>query len=241
MKNLIRLGAEIPVPGHATSKDWVGTTPGTTRYPGRNHPRLGQWLVETFCPYRGVCADPMIGAGGLWLNADVKGQVQFIYGCDVNPDAVWRAKRNVPCPSSISVASAETWRPPHDADLVMFSPPYPQAHSAGKTAHQIEMRERQGLHAMQEFAHPFPDLLKVYKQVREYCVGRMLVIVRNRIVNGEENDWIYQQAELVREAGWDFIQMWWRHLERPTGYQQWKLARDPNTPWIRHEWVIEAA
>lgn len=230
-------GGEIPVPGHATSKDWSGTTPGTTRYPGRNHPRLGEWLVANFCPPGGSCADPMIGTGGLWLNLD---QTHELHGCDVSEQAIRLAAGNVH-PATLEVANAETWTPAcKHVNFVAFSPMYPQAHSAGRSAHQIEMRERQGLHAMQEFKHPFPDLMKVYQQVRTYCTGVMCVIVRNRIVRGEETNWVYEQASLMFRAGWVHQQLWWRNLERPTGYQQWKLARDPRTPWIQKEYVIAA-
>lgn len=229
-------GREIPVKGPAHPTDWAETAPGTTRYPGRNHPELGWWLVHEFCPPGGACADPMIGAGGLWL--DVPSTLPLC-GCDVNAEAVRLARINA-APALLEVANAETWEPPGAVDFVMFSPPYPQSHTSGATAHQREIREKKNLHAMQEFKSSPPDLLKVYRQVLTYCRGKMCVIVRNSIRRGKETDWVQKQAELIEEAGWLDIQMWWRDLARPSGYQQWKVARDPNTPWIKEEWVIVA-
>lgn len=227
---------EIPVPGPATAKDWKHAEVGTTRYPGKNHPGLGAWLHKTFCPPNGKCADPMIGAGGLWLEVPLPNE---LYGCDVNEEALMLADQNA-WPCRADEGNAETWRPPCEVDFVMFSPPYPQSHTSGATEHQKQIRESKNLHAMQGFKCEPPDMLKVYKQVRSYCAGPMCVIVRNRIVKGVENDWVGLQTELVRSAGWELVDLLWRDLVRPTGFQQWKLSRDPNTPWIKREWVIVA-
>jgi hypothetical protein len=83
-------------------------------------------------------------------------------------------------------------------------------------------------------------MLAVYRQIRTYCYGLMCVVLRNRILKGKEVDEVGVHVEWMREAGWRIVETLRRDLLRPTGYQQWKVARDPSTPWIRWEYVVVA-
>lgn len=222
----IKLLEEIPHPGLATAKDMAGAE----KWPGRNHPRAGLWLWDHYGRPERV-ADPMFGAGALWLHVDVP----------VEDAEIERGGKD-----------ARTWRPPQPVDFVMFSPPFRQSHSSGQTEHQREIRERKGLHAMQEFgASPgnigrmkggyYQAMLDVYRQVRSYTAstGLMVVILRNYIRRGDERDEVGDHVKLMTLAGWYVLGAHPRVL-RPTGYTQWKLARDPSTPWIKNEWAVVA-
>ncbi|MFA6093992.1 MAG: hypothetical protein WC986_13720 [Elusimicrobiota bacterium] len=234
---------EIPVPGLATAVDWGGCAPGTTDYPGRNHPGMGAWLWEKYRPAVGTtAADPMIGVGGLWLQTDA-----FVLGCDVCSDAVKLAEQNLEQYGFLDVAPAETWRPdppssPYRIPLAMFSPIYQQSHSSGASEHQQEIRREKRAAAVQQFEARFPDMRKVYANVGSWIApgGVMIVILRNRIENGRERDEIADHVRMMRETGWVVAGAHPRDLERPTLFQQWKVARDPETPWIRWEWAIVA-
>ncbi len=237
----VSLLEEIPIQGPATAKDWKGCAPGTTRYPGRNHPRVGAWLANR---YRLLCclqADPMIGAGGLWLRTYSLPPL----GCDASTQAVELAHQNLNfkvLPDKwVTVARAETWTPDsRRVGLVMLSPPFAQNHSSEATAHQKEIRERKNLHAVQEFSSEMPDMIRGYTQFRSYCKGKMVVILRNRISKVQEVDEIGPQIDLMRMARWNVLGVHPRDLLRPTGYQQWKVAKDSSTPWIRWEWAVVA-
>ena len=235
----IPLLEEIPHPGLATAKDLAALDPSLRRWPGRNHPRAGQWLRARYSSWNSTCADPMYGAGCLWIGDPPR----RVIGADIE------------IASPRSQGNARTWAPPCGSlvDLVLFSPPFLQNHSAGATEHQQEIREAKGLHTMQEFGVTVgnlgrlkaPDfwlgMADVYRQVLTYtkAAGRMVVILRNYIRRGQEVDEIGDHLALMREASWEIEGAHPRAL-RPTGYQQWKVARDPSTPWIRTEWAIVA-
>lgn len=234
----VSLLEEIPHPGLATSKDWAGHQAEARRWPGRNHPRAGQWLRERYSRPDDYCADPMAGVGGLWIGVP-KRRVEY---CEIEKS-----------PATIRQHDARTWRPFLDADLVMFSPPFLQNHSAGAGEHQQEIRNRKGLHSMQEFgasegnlgrmkpAEFWPAMLDVYRQVRTYTTnsGVMVVILRNMIRQGHEVQHVGEHVRMMRAAGWNPYGAHPRTL-RPTGYTQFKVARDPSTPWIKTEWAIVA-
>jgi hypothetical protein len=237
---------EIPVRGPATARDWKGMT--GVKLPGRNHPKLGEWIWTNYdteekkCECLGV--DPFIGAGGLWLETN-----HTVTGCDINPDAVRAARMNLAEDSSLTTtasvddivrANAETWVPTRTCHFAMFSPPFAQNHSAGATEHQQRIIQEKHLHTMQAFSSPMPNMLRVYSQVRGYCKGFMCVILRNRIWKGEEVDEVGTQVRLMQLVGWTIVGVHPRDLVRPTGYQAWKLAKDPAMPWIRWEWVVVA-
>jgi hypothetical protein len=247
----------VPVPGLANAATWQGTVLGTTRAPGKNHPLVGAWLVERYCPPAGICADPMFGPGGLWVRAPEK-QLRAVYGCEIEEPLCQLARKNLECcqfrTTSVSCSDACHWEPPSLADLVLFSPPFLQNHSAGKTAHQQGIRERKSLHTMQEFGcHPgnlgrksatefWDAMTSVYTRVASYVrsSGHMVVVLRNRIRHGREMDEVGRHIHLMRDAGFVILGVHARDLQRPTGYQAWKFARDPNMAWIRYEWVVVA-
>lgn len=229
---------EIPFPGLATARDGENVVEELRKWPGRNHPRAGRWLWERYAGIEIESADPMYGAGALWA-AMLCAPLQF--------NEVERAV--VPC---CDHADARSWSPPRSpVDFTMFSPPFLQNHSAGKTAYQVALRDRKGLHAMQQFgaapgnlgsmkeAEFWPAMAAVYRQVRTYTSGTMVVILRNRIKKGVEVDVVGRHVAEIRWAGWRVEGAHPRAL-RPTGYQQFKVARDPNTPWIRTEWAVVA-
>ena len=82
----------------------------------------------------------------------------------------------------------------------------------------------------------------VYESVSEYVNpdGHVVVILRNRIRQGLEVDEVGRHISLIQERGLNPVGVHFRDLVRPTGYQAWKLARDPNLPWIRYEWAVVA-
>jgi hypothetical protein len=104
------------------------------------------------------------------------------------------------------------------------------------------MLERRGLHSMQAFSMRPPDMLLVYSHIKAYLEpsGTMVVILRNRIQKGEEVDAVGNQIALMRFAGFELVGAHGRDLVRPTGYQQWKVAKDPTVPWVRWEWAVVA-
>lgn len=239
----------IPAPGHATSADWKGTVTGTTRISGRNDPRVGRFLIERYVGVDGVVVDPMIGAAGLFAHA--KDLMLEIHGTDCEKDRVRLAHDNLGAQGHVEVADARTWRPWGPVGLVVLSPPFQQNHSGGKTNHQQEMIEKKRLHQFQEFGaassniaklrrEPYFDALGlVYKNVSTYLAhgGRFVLILRNYIRRGEEQDEIALHLLTLRNAGFEVAGAHPRELE-PTAWQQTKLARVPSTPYTRIEWAL---
>jgi hypothetical protein len=83
---------------------------------------------------------------------------------------------------------------------------------------------------------------QVYANVYRYVkrTGYVIVILRNRILQGRETDEIGRHLALLRSKGFAIVGVHARDLQRPTGYQAWKVAKDPNIPWIRYEWAVVA-
>jgi hypothetical protein len=247
----------IPIRGLATAATWRGTVSGTTRAPGKNHPLAGAWLVERYCPEGGICADPMFGTGGLWVKAPIE-RFSALHGCEIESHLHELGRRNLTHleidATGILNADAREWAPAEPADLVLFSPPFLQNHSAGATAHQREICERKALHTVQEFgAHPdnlgrkkphefWESMSLVYGAVSGYVRegGHVVVILRNRIRDGREIDEVGRHIKLIQASGLDLLGVHSRDLERPTGYQAWKVARNPSIPWVRYEWAVVA-
>jgi len=238
---------EIPAPGHATSADWAGVQEAAKRWPGRNLPPAGAYIVNRYAALDAVCADPMIGVGGLWLRAP---RVQ-LFGCEVEPAGAKLASRALSW-ADVQRADARTWTPPRFADLVHFSPPFAQNHAAGKNDHQRELRDAKRLHAMQQFGdHPdnigplrgpafWGAMERVYERVHTYAAGVVVIVLRNRIRGGLEVDEVGEHLQLLRATGFQVVGVHPRDLVRPTAYQAMKVARDPRTPWIRWEWFVVA-
>lgn len=247
----------VPVPGLATAAAWRNTVPGTTRAPGKNHPALGAWLVDQYCPVAGLCADPMFGSGGLWINSSPY-RINSLEGCEIEENLSEVGLRNAQLRAFNSVrvhcGDARYWSPSKPPDLVLFSPPFLQNHTSGATDKQKLIREKKALHTMQEFgSHPdnlgrkrpseyWAGMGSVYRNVSSYIkrTGTALIVLRNRIRGGIEVDEIGKHIRAMREAGLSVLGVHPRDLQRPTGYQAWKLARDPRTPWIRYEWIVVA-
>lgn len=81
----------------------------------------------------------------------------------------------------------------------------------------------------------------IYTQIKSYTApnGRMVVILRNRISKGVEVDEVGHHMQVMTLRGWVVMGAHPRQL-RPTGYTQWKVAKDPKTPWIQTEWAVVA-
>ncbi len=247
----------VPVVGHATSATWRNAVPGTTRAPGKNHPDLGAWLLQLYCSDAAICVDPMFGSGGLWINAPLE-RVGHLEGCEIEASLSSIGRSNARSrrfrSAEVACNDAATWTPSCQPDVVLFSPPFLQNHSSGATEKQKLIREKKALHTMQEFgAHPenlgrkkpsefWAGMDAVYKNIASYIrpSGVALVILRNRIRSGQEVDEVGRHIGALRGAGFSIPGVHARDLERPTGYQAWKLARNPATPWIRYEWVVVA-
>ncbi len=255
----LKLRETIPVPGLASAATWQGTALGTTRAPGKNHPQVGAWLVERYCRGRRICVDPMLGAGGLWLRTTKTSLGNAsLQGCEIEETLYGLAKMNIETgnyrSTNLFCADALEWEPSDDASLVLFSPPFLQNHSAGATKHQIEIMERKSLHTMQEFGKSpknigrrtpsefWKSMAILYKNIHRYLHrnGCVVVILRNRIKNGTEIDEIGRHINLMMESGLVPVAVHPRELLRPTGYQAWKLARNPDLPWVKYEWVVVA-
>lgn len=119
-------------------------------YPGRNHPGIGKWLAETYTKPGDIIIDPMAGVGQMWLSAP---KDRRYYLSDQNPDTGFGI---VVCPAEQALPT-QTYLC-GTPTLVAFSPEYPQSHNAGKTAHQIQMRDEKGDHAIQGFSGPGADM-----------------------------------------------------------------------------------
>jgi hypothetical protein len=231
----ITLIGEIPVKGPATAADYAGVPEDLSDWPGRNHPRLGEWLHQEYGSTGCACADPMFGAGALWSRVGCTG---------LEVAELERLNRQ----------DARTWRPTSKRELVMFSPPFLQNHDSGQSEHQRQLVEAKGLHAIQAFGSSvgnlgrmqprefFIAMRQVYARVLSYTTseGHMVVILRDMIRNGQSLDHVGRHIGQMRFARWGIVGAWFRDLERPTGFQQMKLARDPETPWTRYEWAIVA-
>ncbi|MBI4863478.1 MAG: hypothetical protein HY815_24920 [Candidatus Riflebacteria bacterium] len=199
---------------------------GSMRAPGKNHPLVGAWLVTRWAQPGGVCADPMIGVGGLWLRTN--GTVGRLYGCEIEPGLCALARDNLPAGVLVlSQGDARSWKPPEPVNMVLFSPPFLQNHSAGATAHQQEIRERKRLHTMQEFGSDPANLGStksqgfwsgmglIYKQARLYLAGggHLAVVLRNRIRKRRETNEVGEHIRLIRGAGFDLVGVHPRDLD----------------------------
>ncbi len=209
------------------------------RYPGRNSPDIGKWLAETYTKPGDWIVDPMCGVGQMWLSAP-RDRSYIFY--DQNRDAVGMAGQ-LPLVRTIAIGSAENLKVqiiPGKNCLVAFSPPYPQAHDAGRNDHQVQMRDEKGDHAIQGFSGPSVDMPKVYANIASWDHPRLAVVVRNRIVEGQEVCWASENYRLILRAGWTNVDWFWRFVY-PTRWQQAKLKRDPTTPVISREYILVAS
>lgn len=227
----------IPHPGLATAKDMGGFE----SWPARNHPRAGLWLRTKYAFPLAACADPMFGVGALWPGWDHIDPIVSLAAVEIE------GRDGVP------QGDARTWSPGSPRDLVKFSPPFLQNHSSGEGEHQVEMRERKGLHAVQAFGGSPGNLGnmkrvdfwhamgQIYAKVRTYTkpTGRMVVVLRNGIRSAREVDVIGEHLSLMRRAGW-IIEGAHPRAVRPTVFQQMKVKRDPSTPWVKFEWAVVA-
>lgn len=232
---------ELPISTKLRRADYDAMAPASKEYPGRNHPGLGEYLAERFVRPGGCIVDPMMGVGQMWLRARQRGF--HVIGCDQVRRAVELANANLHGGAPvIRHARAEGWQPEElrRVDLVGFSPPYPKIHDAGKCATQVADVKRKGLHASQAFEGPPPDLPRVYANIARYHPrGPVAVILKNYIEAGREIDWLAEQADLLRGAGYPLFEIVWRKV--PMGrYQNIKLKRDPATPVVRKEQVLIA-
>lgn len=198
------------------------------RYPGRNSPDIGKWLAEAYTEPGDWIMDLMCGVGQMWLSAPTNRNYDL-------SDQNLEAARGI----DAAVRNAETMRSRVPPALVAFSPQYPQAHSSGKNERQVQMRERKSDHAIQGFTGPGADMPKVYANIASWGHPRLAVVVRNRILEGEETFWSIQNANMIHVAGWTKIDTFWRHVY-PTRWQQAKLKRDPKTPVIDREYILVA-
>lgn len=202
------------------------------RWPGRNHPEVGRWLAETYTKPGDWIVDPMCGVGQMWLSAP-KDRHYFIF------EREWSAQ-DIRKPRPVWNGNAETCHLEKIIPaLVAFSPPYPQSHNAGATEHQIRMRDEKGDHAIQGFKGPGADMPRVYANIASWGYPRLAVVMRNRIVEGQETQWVLDNAEMIKAAGWTNFEWFWRFVY-PTRWQQAKLKRDPSTPVIDKEWIVVA-
>jgi len=243
----------VPVFGAATAQTWAGRAEGTQKYPGTNHPRLGRWIYDMFGNGAKIVLDPMIGVGGLQylLPPHVK-----VIGTDVNKAAVGLSYANLGrlgrvCRLSCEDAATAAWRE-GPFWLAMTSPEFPQSHSAGATQHQQDMMEKKRLYAFQDFArHRYSTssfkgqaredfICRIYENVERHLFkgGYFAVVLKNRIKHGEEVDEVGLNLRQLRRAGFRIQGGYVRPLLRPTGYQAWKFAKNPNMPWVKGEWVV---
>jgi hypothetical protein len=166
--------------------------PGTEKQVGRNNPHIGVWLIRELAgiaPHRRI-ADPMCGAGQLWLNALQEDPSVVIYGCDIAPERVQLARLNGIVAED---GWAQEWTPPGavDVDLIAFSPIYPNCdHDSGANERQQELIKKKGLHAMQRIEGT-RNLLPVFLHLQTYRHrAPVAVIARNAIEKQVEVDWV---------------------------------------------------
>jgi len=211
------------------------------KYPGRNHPDIGKWLVETYTKPGDWIVDPMCGVGQMWLITPRNRPIAFSDHCnDAHDIMLSRAAVGI----TMQFSSAETVRPwpfirRQHIGLVAFSPPYPQSHNAGATEHQIKMRDEKGDHAIQGFEGLPPDMPRVYANIASWGHPTLAVVLRNKIELGKETCWVEQNAAMIHAAGYTHLEEFWRFVY-PTRWQQAKLKRDPTTPVIDREWILVA-
>lgn len=231
---------EIPVTPRFRLPD---TAPlGLGLLPGRNHPGIGRWLLDTFCPgKRAVVADPFCGGGQLWMD---RRPGDAVVGCDINPARVLIAERNGIHPV---IGDAQTWAPYGAVNLVAFSPPYPNCdHDSGKGKAQLEMVAQRGAHAMQCIEPP-PDMLRVFLHIATWRgVAPVAVIARNSIEGQVEVDWVSELEASMRFAGLGEVRRFFRRIP-PGMTEQWKVARGEYSAKtgqlhrvVDREWVLVA-
>lgn len=251
----------VPYPGAATSADWKFCVEGTSKAAGKNHPKAGGWLAQKYLGENGTAADPMLGVGGLWLNAGE--QVSTLHGADCEAPLTQMAVENLGRAGIDAVVwneSGRNWVPrnpetgkPVKVSLAMFSPPFRQNHSAGATEHQQEIIRVKNLHQVQAFGQSddnfanldeiayWAAMWEVYARAAAYLApgGHMVVILRNMIRNGAELDIVGRHLKVAASmTGLEVLGAHPRDLERPTGYQAWKVAKDATVRWVRIEWAI---
>lgn len=221
---------EIEIPPRAGR---VVCAEGTMDQPGRNHPGLGTWLIDTLIGRKRwpVIVDPMCGAGQLWL---LSGRYVHIHGSDLRPEVIAIARQNQ---VEAVCSRAEVWTPPAAPDLVAFSPSYPNAdHGNGESEGQKAIREEKGLQALQTCPGT-RNLLPVFLQIGTYCgAAPVAVIVRNWIERNREVDWVSEVEQSMRFAGYQVERFWRRLLPGP--FTQMKLKSGKQTAWVDREWVL---
>lgn len=261
----VELGDEATVSPMATSKDWRFCVPGTTQERGKNHPRLGDWLL---CRYRDFslkdlpnAADPFCGVGGLWL--DTAGQIRSLLLVDCEQSLVDMASKNVA--ARIPWLPTIAWRddarslrslpPGHEqVDLVMTSPPFRQSHMAGMNEKQQRLMQEKRIYNVQGFRcsegnlgniffskqeNYFDAMQLVYERLRTLIRpdGYLFLVLRNFVRNNEEVDEVGAHLVRLRRVGFRPVRVHPRML-RPTFYMQSHISKDPNRPWISTEWSL---
>lgn len=242
----------IPVRGKAHAGDWAGLPSPAKQLEGsgKNNPRAVNWLSKRYAP-TGPIADPMLGVGGGWYRSG-----REVLGCEIEWTRADLAHRVLGRGASIDVASADVWVPSVPVKLALFSSPFRNSHSSGRTAHQIRIRQLKRIYAIQEFGCSRGNLALLANDLKAYfrLMGRiyrhihdgyqglelMVVILRNFYRDRTEVDDICRHIEAMRQAGFEVIGGHPRDLYKPTFFEQPKLNRDPTMPWTKIEWAIVA-
>lgn len=251
----VPLLAEIPARGHATARDWGWATEGSLDAPGRNHPVMGAWIVDRYCPPNATCADPMIAVGGLWIRAD-RSRARRVYGAELEPIGLLAQRNLDPHNRGRALveieADAKGWAPPEPVDFAQFSPPYDEVnHDSGKCESQVNLVKSKGWQTFQAFggspqnigrltgAAYWRAIRRVYRKVASYVKhgAHVVVIVRNHIREGREVDRVRWHIRLLELVGLVVLGVHPRAL-RPGGPMQMKVSRDPSTPWTKFEFAV---
>lgn len=233
---------ELPIPPRAALPPMAE---GTGDQPGRNHPAIGRWLIDTFRPAgdRRLMAvvDPMCGAGQLWAT---RPDGVDVFGCDLDAGRVAIAVANG---ISAVQAMAEEWEPPVVPDLIAFSPIYPNCdHDSGHTQRQKAMVAHKRATAMQAIRGS-TNLLPVFLQIARYRDrAPVAVITRNYIDGQAEVDWTSEVAASMVMAGLGEVRRYFRRIP-PGMTESWKVARGTLSPRtgrvhrvVDREWVLVA-
>lgn len=249
----VKIGKEIPHPGHSTTKSLQEYSPEQKAHPARNRPEAVAWLIEYYLPGDpGVVYDPMAGALTVLQEAEKRGHGAT--GWDISPKCQKLLRERVQLQNVGDLRD-------DSVDFILFSPPFGlrsnhrrgdsdaqrrNAASIGSTAGTEYEEDEVPGHLGQEkrwdvYLTDLEELLwELWPKLR---IGGVIgIIVKNQIEKGRELPWVALTEMLMRATGYEMETRHRRRLEpSATWRQRAQLARErgqPEPPHVGSEWTL---